>query len=107
MTDFQRKFEQIKSQVIQERAAETKPTDSEPEVKVQAIGSHELAKQEFKEALDDFKQAWATEIKIAKWFIIGGLLVLNIISFTVFKEWNGFLMSPEYQLYKARVDNAQ
>lgn len=86
--EFQTKFNKYKQSV-----SPTPPTN--------VLDTAEAS--ELQQSLDSFKDEWRTPILILKWMSIGALIIMNIISFTVFTAWNGFLTSPEYNQYIIRI----
>lgn len=100
MTDFQRKFEEIRSEIRHEKGVDVplpiEPDDSD-------IDDFELAKSELVSSWDNFKSQFSTEIKLFKWFILGAAVMLTIINVAIISDWAGFVMSPEYQQYTVRI----
>lgn len=100
MTDFQHRFEKIRSEL--KRDHDSVVTENTLPKPVGADG-FEVAKNELSASWDTFKSTFTNEIKIIKWFLLGMLVMISIINIAILNDWAGFLMSPEYQQYKART----
>ena len=63
----------------------------------------EYQTSELRESWEDFKYEWRKLFSACKWLIIGGSIVLNLLSWSIYESWNGFMGSAEYKQYLLRV----